>query len=186
MPKATPGHAPHSLEPVHLEFEFTLEDYMMLTMSRRVDQEAAALIESQLPRWGAHLHALRIAAGGEGYMLVWLDKDVEQEVNLAWESSPSRAFTLNSLAQSLLMASLRAALPEISATACAPAPRPTAALRAALEEAGVPWTEGNMLGRQYAMLTYAPYKGSCPICYLKETCPKLQMQREMDRGGQQG
>ncbi|MCA1946194.1 MAG: hypothetical protein LDL30_13095 [Desulfovibrio sp.] len=170
-----------TLEEMPLAFHFGLEDYMMLTQTRRVEHDTGEIIEQILPGWGPHLKALRICAtekrGPQDYVLVWLETPVEAEVNAAWEGSPSRAFTLNTLAQALLMAALREAVPDISATACAPVPAPTKALRAALEEAGVPWQEGAMLGRQYAMLTYAPYKGSCDICFVKEDCPKLSQMR---------
>ncbi|GAB7078556.1 hypothetical protein [Megalodesulfovibrio paquesii] len=171
-----------TLEELPLAFEFGLEDYMMLTRSRRVDHNSGEIIEEVLPGWGPHLKALRINTQDrnkpEGYVLVWLDTPVEAEVNTAWEQSPSRAFTLNSLAQALLMAALREAVPDISASACAPVPAPTKALRAALQAAGVPWEEGAMLGRQYAMLTYAPFKGSCDICHVREDCPKLSQERQ--------
>ncbi|AGW14464.1 hypothetical protein [Megalodesulfovibrio gigas] len=170
-----------TLEELPLAFHFGLEDYMMLSQSRRVDHDTGEVIEEVLPGWGPHLKALRIEtqekAKRQGYVLVWLETPVEAEVNAAWEGSPSRAFVLNTLAQSLLMAALREAVPDISESACAPVPVPTKPLRAALAEAGVPWQEGAMLGRQYAMLTYAPYQGSCDICHVKADCPKLSQMR---------
>lgn len=183
MPKGTDTPA-FRIEEQPLAFEFTLEDFMILSRSKRVEHDTGDIIEQVLPAWGPHLHARRIITtdrGGEtGYMLVWLDETVEAEVNQAWEQSPSRAFILNTLAQALLTAALRVAVPDIAtqgATVCAPVPTPNKTLRAALKEAGVPWEEEAMLARQYAMLTYAPFKGSCDICFVKADCPKLAYER---------
>ncbi len=184
MPKADSAPA-FRIEEQPLAFEFTLEDYMILSRSKRVEHDTGDIIEKVLPTWGPHLHARKLTtmepAGEQGYMLVWLDEGVENEVNQAWEGSPSRAFVLNTLAQTLLTAALRNAVPEISmqgATVCAPVPTPNKPLREALKAAGVPWEEGAMLSRQYAMLTYAPFKGSCDICFVKAECPKLAFEQD--------
>ena len=51
----------------------------------------------------------------------------------AWESSPSNAFLYNALAQTMCMAAVHAVIPEVQDAGCAPAPKPTAALREAQE-----------------------------------------------------
>ena len=69
--------------------------------------------------------------------MVALDESVEQDVDKAWESSPSNAFLYIALAQSMCMAAVHAVIPEVQDAGCAPAPNPTATLREALE-AGKP------------------------------------------------
>ena len=53
--------------------------------------------------WSGRLSRAAVRTGGRGYLAVWLDKEVEDVVDRAWEESPSKGFRLNALAQTLTM-----------------------------------------------------------------------------------
>ncbi|MEG2140264.1 MAG: hypothetical protein RRY20_05700, partial [Bilophila sp.] len=78
------------------------------------------------------------------------------------------------------MAAVHEVVPEIEEAGCAPAPKPTAALRAALEAEGVPYKNDTdpTLSRRYAVVTHSPFKGGCEICVLQRDCPKGQGQNQ--------
>ncbi len=167
-----------SVESIDANPWFDLETYMILSQTKRVEASTVELVETLWDKWRGHLNAKRISVGAVSYLLVWLGEDVEKEVNQAWDESPSRSFTMNSLAQAILMATVREFIPEVVGSSCAPVPKPTAGLKAALEEIGLPWKESSTLARQFAMLTYYPFKGSCDICHLKDECPSRAIRAE--------
>ena len=80
----------------------------------------------------------------------------------------------------MCMAAVHGVIPEIEDAGCAPAPKPTAALREALEAEGIPYTNDKdpILSRRYAVVTHYPFKGGCEICVLQSNCPKGQGQME--------
>ncbi len=162
---------------IELEPYLDMELFMILSQNKRLDRTTADIVEEYWPLWRERIQARRIVTGKQGYVVVWLDEYIENEVASAWDSSPSRAFTMNTLAQAMLMATVRDLVPEAAASHCAPVPKPTASLKSALETLGLSWTEHNTLTRQYAMLTYAPYKGGCPVCFLNKTCPNANTAR---------
>lgn len=165
----------HVIEDVKVEPHFDLERYMILSQTRRLDSETADLVAERWERWKPMLQAKAITAQGERYVVLWLDTPVEQEVNDLWESSPSKAFTCNGLAQSMLMAAIQDMAPQIAVSGCAPVPTPNLDLREALSELGLEWTESNTLSKQYAMLTRVPYKGGCETCFLRGECPNAKL-----------
>lgn len=163
-----------AIETLTLDPYFDLELFMLLSQNKRLDTATAELAEECWRRWHDRMQGRRIGNQGQGYLLLWLEESVEREVNSTWDEAPSRAFTMNSVAQSMLMAVVREYLPEVGGSGCAPVPKPTPALKKALKEIGVPWNDNATLARQYAMLTPFPFKGSCGICYLKEECPNSE------------
>ncbi len=170
-----PSYTVETLEPRPW---FDLETYMILSQSKRVEASTVELVETLWAKWQNSLRARRISIGAVSYLLVWLEEAVEKEVNTAWDESPSRSFTMNSLAQAILMATVRELVPEVAGNSCAPVPKPTSELKAALDEIGLPWQDSSTLARQFAMLTYYPFKGGCDICYLKDECPSRAMRSE--------
>lgn len=168
------------IEELKLTPHMDLETFMIVTRNKRVDQASAEVIEEFFPKWKEMARSHGITIGANKYLLVWLEQDVEREINQLWETSPSRAFSANNLAQAILMTLIQDLMPEVAMQGCAPVPRPNPGLRAALEEIGVPWDGQASLGRQYAMLTPYPYQGSCTICFLKDECPKLAMEKSED------
>lgn len=160
-----------AVEPVALDPMFDLELFMILSQNKRLDAPTAAIADECWEKWRDKMRGARIGSESAGYLLVWLEESVEREVNQAWDDSPSRAFTMNGVAQSMLMAAIRDLVPEVAAGGCAPVPQPTQALKKALKELGVSWSDNAALERQYAMLTPYPFKGGCSICFLSDSCP---------------
>lgn len=165
----------HTIEVIETTPYFDMEQFMLLSQFKRLETKELELADRMFSRWADHLHVHRIQAAGETYLLVWLGKFVEDEVNATWESSPSQAFLMNSLAQAILMAAVREQLPHVASDGCAPVPRPSRALREALEELGIRWEEHATLSRQYAMLTPMDSAGGCGGCFLKSECPKMTL-----------
>ena len=162
---------------------FNIETFMILSQNRRVDQQTVDLVDEYWDKWKSLINARSIRMGNAGYLLVWLDESVEETVNKLWETSPSQAFTLNSLAQAICMAVMQDLVPEAAADGCAPVPKPNASLKKALREIGVPWEDESTLSRQFAMMTNYPYRGGCNICFLKDDCPKRNIDQIAPVGG---
>lgn len=154
---------------------FDLELFMTTSQERRI---GGALMDKALGLWRdwmPHLATLRLHADGRTFLLAQLDETVEEAVDRAWASSPASGFQFNALAQTLCMAAVHEALPEIVDAGCAPSPRPTPALKQALKAAGTPYAgDGPALSRRYAVLTPMPFKGGCEICSMRQNCPKAQ------------
>ncbi len=171
MSRKTKPRQQHQIEKLQIAPYFDMEQFMLISQTKRLDDESARAIDEYWERWRELLRVARITCGQEQYLLVWLEQLVEEEINRLWETSPSRAFSINSLAQAMLMATIRDLVPEVAHFGCAPVPKPSASLRKALDEAGVSWTDDGALSKQYAMLTHAPFKGGCEICNLRLECP---------------
>ena len=158
---------------------FDMEGFMVMSQESRL---GGATLERLIKLWGEWLPRLEvreIAAGAISYLAVWLPEDVEQQVDAAWEKSPSDGWQDNNLAQFLCMAAVRELLPQVEDAGCAPAPRPTEALKAALAELGLHYKEGAAtLDRRFAVVTHFPFKGGCEICHLQGQCPKGQGQSQ--------
>lgn len=161
----------HQLQPY-----FDIEEFMGLCQEKRL---GGAVLERVLAQWEAWLPLLRvcqITSGPASWLAVWLPKEVETAVDETWAQSASEGFQLNALAQYLCMSAVQELLPQVAAGGCAPSPKPTAELRGALEDLGLPYQSGDssLLGRRYAVLTYFPFKGGCEVCHMRPMCPKGQ------------
>lgn len=156
---------------------FDLELIMGISQEKRL---GGAVLERMVRLWEMWLPECRarlINMGKIKYLSVWLGEPVEKAVDKAWAESPSQAYLDNTLAQALCMGAVYSLLPEIEDAGCAPAPRPTDNLRAALEAEGLPYKgDGPTLSRRYAVVTHYPFKGACEICHLQNQCPKGQGQ----------
>ena len=161
-----------SAEYLSLTIPFDLELFLLTSQERRIGGAVMEKMAATWRDWTRHCTAARLRADGRGYLLVWLDEWVEQEVDKAWNASPSSGFQLNALAQTLCMATVRAVVPEVAEAGCAPAPKPGPGLKRALEAAGAPYAANGALSRRYAVLTPMPFKGGCEICALRADCPK--------------
>ena len=131
-------------------------------------------------RWLPHLRAMILTVESKQYLAIWLDEDVEREVDDTWGRSATEGFRLNALAQTMIMGAVYQIVPEVEAAGCAPAPKPTSALGAALEAEGVPYQEpgGPTLCRRFSVLTHVPFRGACDICHLRARCPKAAANAE--------
>lgn len=165
--------AEHTVEKLEVQPYFDVELLMNTSQETRIGGEVMHRLMHRWETWMAKLHALRIDTGKIRYLAVWLDNEVEDDVDNAWETSPSDAFIINALAQTMVMSAVHMLLPEVEDVGCAPAPKPTEKLRAALQAEGLSYSgEGPTLTRRYAVVTHFPFKGGCEICTLLKDCPK--------------
>jgi len=155
---------------------FDLIYYMELAGQQRVEHALLAKLQERWNRWRDQgLHAWKLlpefATGDQGYLLVWLDKAVEDEVEDAWQESPMVGMAVHNLAICLAMSAAHSSSPELLAGACAPLPRPDKDMRAQFKRLGLEWiAEENRVDRTYAVLTPHPYAGGCEICLSKDIC----------------
>ncbi len=158
---------------------FNMEAFMEMSHETRL---GGAILERLVSLWGQWLPELRvyeIVAGKISYLAVWLPEAVEKEVDDAWEKSASDGFMINNLAQFMCMAAVQEMLPQVEDSGCAPSPRPTETLRAALASLGLAYRENAAtLVLRYAVVTHYPFRGGCEICHLQAQCPKGQGQAE--------
>ncbi len=158
---------------VNVDFDFfTL---LELLEEKRLGGEIIDELGEAWDRWLEQLHVYKLKVGKIGYLVMWLDESVEEEIDTKWGDSPSDSFRFNCLAQNLMMTSIQTFLPEVADAGCAPAPRPTDNLIDALEDLGIPYNEdASALTRRFATITHFPFRGACEICYLQDDCPKAQ------------
>ena len=153
---------------------FDLELLMSMSQETRLGGAATERLMQLWEQWMPEVRALRIKTEPVEYLAVWLNEKVEEDVDKAWEQSPSDAYLYNALAQVLCMSTVHGILPEVQDAGCAPAPRTTDALRAALGAEGLPYTPSGTPARRYAVVTHYPFQGGCEICSMQHACPKAQ------------
>ncbi|MFV0421414.1 hypothetical protein [Oleidesulfovibrio sp.] len=165
--------AEHTSEAVEVTPYFDVEMFMGVAQETRIGGQMMDRLVDCWEKWSKELTVRRVKAGKIEYLVVWLGEPVEVEVDGLWEKSPSEAHLYNSLAQSIVMAAVHEILPEVQDAGCAPGPKPTEALKDALEAEGIPYNlSETALSRRYAVVTHYPFKGGCEICYLLPNCPK--------------
>lgn len=146
-------------------------------------------------RWLDALHVILIALGDgvpervslrdvaalpAGCLAVWLDVDVEREVDALWQIRPSSALAGNALAGALCMSAVAEVVPEVAQYGCAPLIEPDAALRDWLERSGVinamQGTSRTIVPvRRYTVLTPFPFRRGCGVCALRAGCVRARM-----------
>ncbi len=159
---------------------FDMELMLGLLQETRLGGQVMEGLADAWERWLPRLRAMTLTAEGKQYLAIWLDEDVEREVDDSWGRSATEGFRLNALAQTMIMGAVYQVVPEVEAAGCAPAPAPTPALSAALEAEGVPYQEpgGPTLCRRFSVLTHVPFRGACDICHLRDHCPKAAANAE--------
>lgn len=167
--------ADYTAETLQANPYFDIELLMRVSQETRIGGDVMMRLAKRWEAWLPELNVRRIDTGKIQYLVVWLNESVEEDIDRAWEESPSDAFMIGALAQTLCMGVVHSLIPEVEEAGCAPAPKPTESLRAALEAEGVPYnTPVTALTRRYAVVTHFPFKGGCEICYLQSNCPKGQ------------
>lgn len=167
----------HTRQDITIAPDFDLELIMNISQEKRLGGAALERLVTLWEKWQPLLHVCTLDTGKIKYLLVWLEKEVEDAVDAAWADSPSQGYLDNALAQAMCMGAIQQCVPEVENAGCAPAPRPTDALRMALADAHVPYKDdGPTLSRRYAVVTHYPFKGGCEICHLQDACPKGQGQ----------
>ncbi len=168
---------PYTIEKIDVNPYFDLELVMRTSQEKRIGGNTLERFATLWEDWSKKLSVRTVDTGKVKYLVVWLNEEVEEAIDNAWAESPTQAYLDNSLAQSLCMSAIHELVPEVEEAGCAPAPRPTDTLRAALDEAGVPYKDGEpTLSRRFGVVTHYPFKGACEICFLQENCPKGQGQ----------
>ncbi len=157
---------------------FDMELFMNVSQETRIGGEIMDRLIVIWAEWLPHLTVKKLTTGEIHYLLVWMRESVETKVDALWSDSPSTSYMYNALAQTLCMAAVHEVIPQIADIGCAPAPKPTASLRAALQTEGIPYRNENdpVLSRRYAVLTHYPFKGGCELCILQQACPRGQGQ----------
>ncbi len=167
------------IEKIETNPYFDLELIMRNSQETRIGGEMFERFTSLWEKWKGDLNVYTVDTGKVKYLVTWLAQSVEDSIDEAWSDSPSKAYADNALAQTLCMGAVHEILPEVESAGCAPAPRPSETLHAALAELGVPYKgEGPSLSHRFAVVTHFPFKGGCEICFLQKNCPKGQGQSE--------
>jgi hypothetical protein len=151
--------------------EFDFSTFLFLA---QVDEIGPQEMLSVLGVWEKWLPSLKIYQLGErkGYALVYLEQGVEDQVDEIWKASPSEGFKHEAIAQTMIMGTLKALMPELGEKECAPVPEPTKPLRRTLEKIGLDLQESGALNRKYATITPYPHRYGCERCHLKDSCIK--------------
>jgi hypothetical protein len=164
----------HSSQSLEIQPYFDLELIMSMGQETRLGGAVTDRLMRLWEQWIPEAHALHVKTDSMDCLAVWLNATVEEEVDRAWDESPSDAYLYNTLAQVLCMSTVYGILPEVQEAGCAPAPHVTDTLRAALIAEGLPYTPSGTPARRYAVVTHYPFKGGCEICNLQQACPKAQ------------
>ncbi len=120
---------------------FDMEGFMTLSQESRLGGATLERLCKLWEEWMPQLKVCEIKTAKISYLAVWLPESVEQQVDAAWEKSPSDGWQDNNLAQYMCMAAVQEVLPQVEDAGCAPAPRPTEALREALSGLGLEYRE---------------------------------------------
>jgi hypothetical protein len=152
---------------------FDMLHYMEIAGLPRLEQEEAARSPNAPEGWAGALRAYRFDLGRrKGYVLLYLDESVENDVEAAWQRSPSEGFSLHNLAIALVMGAAGQVVPEVADGGCAPLPRPDRDMLRQFKTLGLEWNPAGTVNRQYAVFTPMPYAGGCAVCMLRDSCPK--------------
>lgn len=121
--------------------------------------------------WSSKLHVLVLNEekdDAQGYVAIWLEDTVADEITRYWNVSPSMGYILDALAGELCMAALRILVPEVDADGCAALPKLTENESRFLQNAGLRLgKQSQTLDYRYGVLTHYPYKGQCSVCALR-------------------
>ena len=93
---------------------------------------------------------------------------MEQEIDAAWQQSPSKAWLLAGLAQSICYA---AATKILGAQTCLALPPINDELAKFMNEFGM--LKAGHLNYKFALFSFYPAQASCDFCALKANCPKI-------------
>jgi len=164
------------LYPLSITPHFDMETFMLLSGQQRLDGDNAKALEQDWQRLHAHLRAYRLGEK-KGYILIYLDRNFDAELDQARQQDRERAERLELLAQSMIMAALTEVLPESSAQGCAPVPQPNKILKNSLADLGLTFHNNGSLDVSFGVVTELPFRGDCETCLIKGTCSKRMLQQ---------
>lgn len=159
------------ITPLNLQPDFDFSTFLFLA---QLDEIGPQEMRQILTVWDAWLPLLKIYKIGERkeHVLIFLEEAVEKEVDRIWTASPSEGFKHEAIAQTMIMGTLKALMPELGEKQCAPVPEPTKPLRRALEKIGLNMQESGAMSRKYSTITPYPHRYGCERCHLKDSCVK--------------
>jgi hypothetical protein len=160
-----------SIAELDIQPDFDFSTFLFLA---QVDEVGPQEMLAVLDVWERWLPMLKIYRLGErkGHVLIHLEQGVEEEVDRIWAESPSEGFKHEAIAQTMIMGTLKALMPELGEKECAPVPEPTKPLRRTVEKVGLELQESGALNRKYATITPYPHRYGCERCHLKDSCIK--------------
>ncbi len=161
--------------PIAAQPEFDMFTYLELCGESRLDNDLMEELEPRFDDWQRHLHAYRLAPEGAaatdpGYVILWLDKPVEDEIEGIWQDSPSAGMAFHNLAIHMVMSAVQNLAPELAERGCAPLPKPGKEAIAAFKRLGLEWNKEGTVSRQFAVFTNLPVIAGCGTCMLKAKC----------------
>jgi len=161
--------------PIAVQPEFDLFTYCELSGETRIENDLLEEIEPRFDGWQQHLKAYRLAPEGApdtdpGYVLLWLEKPVEDEIEGIWQDSPSAGMAFHNLAIHMVMSAVQNLVPELADKGCAPLPKPGKDVLAAFKKLGLEWNKEGTVSRQFAVFTNMPVLTGCGACMLKAKC----------------
>ena len=167
----------HTKEVLSVKPFFDFELMLGLLSEKRLGGKVIEELADTWERWLPKLHALKIETGKGRYLALWLDRDVEEEVDAEYAKSSEYGYRMSALAQTMIQCATYQLLPEVEEAGCAPAPQPTALLCDALAAEGLDYQdETHSMLPKYSVLTPYPFRGACDICFLRKDCPKANGQ----------
>lgn len=172
-PTANAKAAPLVATPIAAQPEFDLFTYCELSGETRLEHDLLEEIEPRFDGWQQHLKAYRLSTGGEkdpGFVILWLEKPVEDEIEGIWQDSPTAGMAFHNLAIHMVMSAVQNLVPELADRGCAPLPKPDKAVLAAFKKLGLEWNKEGTVNRQFAVFTNMPAIASCGTCILKAKC----------------
>lgn len=172
---AAPKKAPAlTVTPLAVQPEFDFFTYCELSGETRIEHDLLEELEPRFDDWSQkYFKAFRLSAGGDtdpGYVILWLDQAVEDEVEGIWQDSPGAGMAFHNLAIHMLMSAVQNLVPELAEKGCAPLPKPDKAVLAAFKKLGLVWNKEGTVNRQFAVFTNMPALTSCGTCILKPKC----------------
>ncbi len=151
---------------------FDLETFMLLSGMKRIDGETAQVLQREWHRIYDLLRGYRLGEPDSGYLVIYLDRPFDRELEKARAEDRDRAERLEMIAQSMILASLFEVLPESAEKGCAPVPQPNGLLDRSLSRLGLAFQPGGYLDVSFGLVTELPYRGDCDSCYARDGCTK--------------
>jgi len=164
-----------AIEPLDVRPEFDFFTYCEISGETRIEHDLLEELEPRFDNWADnHLKACKLTEGDQGYVILWLEKPVDDEVEGIWQDSPSAGMAFHNLAIHMVMSAAQNLVPELAERGCAPLPAPSRAMRKAFEKLGLTWNKEGTVDRQFAVFTHMPARPGCAECMLKAKCPSAE------------
>ena len=112
----------HTKEVLQVRPFFDFELMLGLLSETRLGGKVLEEMADTWERWLPKLHAIKIETGKGRYLALWLDPEVEDEVDAERAKSVEYGYRMSALAQTMIQCAVYQLLPEVEEAGCAPAP----------------------------------------------------------------